>query len=188
MCDFILATRMLKWRIFPSFKSKSTSVHTNRHGERNHGKGDHGEYESCQWGSLRRKMVVEERAGEAQGQYRDRGANKASSWGRLSPHPLLLLRLFSPLSQNDPLEVKVSLSWYPVSTTSMAPVCSHLQPAWSGLDFRVLSEVSPTCVCSLFSSPKGPPRYTHTLASSPLELQNFRPTHPEIYCILSDFS
>lgn len=65
-CDFILATRMLKGRIFSSFKNKSTSVHMNRHGERNPGKGDHGDYESCLWGSLRREMVAEEGAGEAQ--------------------------------------------------------------------------------------------------------------------------
>lgn len=64
--------------------------------------------------------------------------------------------------QKDPLKVKVSLSWYPVRATSVAPLCSHLQSSWSGLDFRVLSEMSPACVCSLFSSPKGPPRYTYT--------------------------
>lgn len=133
--------------------------------------------------------VAGERAGWSLGAMWKQWGHEASSEeaGGL-PHPLLLLHLFSPLRSEWSFKVKVSLRWYPVRATSVAPLCSHRQSLWSGLDFRVLSEVSPVCVCSLFSNPEGPLRYTHTLASFPLELQNLRPTHPEMYCSLSDFS
>lgn len=182
----LLGNRMLKWRIFSSFKNKTTSVHMNRHGERNHGKGDHGDYESAHgdhWGERwwRKKEQVKPR-----GRVETVGP-QGFLVRRQAVSPSLLLLCSPHWGQNDPLKVKVSLSWYPVRATSVAPLCSHLQSSWTGLDFRVLSEVSLACVCSLFSSPKDH-QDTHTLASFPLELQNFRPIHPEIYCSLSDFS
>lgn len=145
----LLGNRMLKWRIFSSFKNKTTSVHMNRHGERNHGKGDHGDYESAHgdhWGERwwRKKEQVKPR-----GRVETVGP-QGFLVRRQAVSPSTLASLFSPLRSEWSFKSEGLLKLVPsesyFSGSPLLPLAVLMD--WTGLQGLVWG-VSGLCLLSI---------------------------------------